>query len=215
MNRVVIYQPYYFPKLHYLARVNKAQEFIIFDDVKLMTPSEHHRTEIEFGSKQWLTVPIRGSGNVQIKDAEVNTTERWPDQHYKTLKHKYGQGVEIFEKYYNTWARQDELKLTEVTVPLLKELLVHFEIDVNIRRSSEIDIHGADASEYLARLTEWVDGDQYFCGRTAYDAYLDESAFKSRNIELQIQDWEPQWPDGNAVCLDVLFNSETPEEYVQ
>lgn len=215
--RTVIYQPCYYPKLHYLSRINNADEFIIFDDVEFSRRSRQHRAEINFGDKRWLTIPIQHAGSdIQINEALIDNSQRWQDKHIGTLQHKYGGGVGLFEPYYEETRALDDPRLADFTIDILLELLNQFEVDTTIHRSSEMPIsHPGDPSEYLAALTEYVSGTVYVCGQRAYNEYLDDSAFEKRDIEIEIQNWEPEWPDGNVCSLDVLYNSDDPARFIQ
>ncbi|MEY7849459.1 WbqC family protein [Natrarchaeobius sp. A-rgal3] len=216
-SRVVVYQPCYFPKLHYLARIRDADVFIIFDDVEFSRRSRQHRAEIQVGSKRWLTIPVQHTGDsTAILNAKVDTTERWQEKHYQTLVHKFGNDAELFADYYHRIADQEEVRLVDVTIPTLLELLGQFDIDTDVRRSSEMDpTHPGDPSEYLANLVAEADGTKYLCGERAYTNYLDEEPFVDREIDIEIQDWSPDWGDGNVCSLEVLFEADDPTQYAR
>jgi len=216
-NRTVIYQPCYYPKIHYLSRINNADEFIIFDDVEFSRRSRQHRAEINFGNKRWLTIPIQHTGsNTTINDALIDNSQRWQDKHVGTLKHKYGSDTALFETHYAETEESNNPYLSEFTISILLELLEQFNVNTSIHRSSELPVsHPGDPSEYLAQLTEYVSGDVYVCGQSVYDGYLEEQPFSSRDIEVSVQDWTPNWPEGNVCSLDVLFNADNPEEIIK
>jgi len=216
-SNAVIYQPCYYPKLHYLARINDADEFIIFDDVEFSRRSRQHRAEINFGDKRWLTIPVQRTGSkVKINEAHIDNSQRWQDKHIGTLKHKYGDDTSLFEPYYDITRSSDEPSLSEFTINTLLELLDQFDIKTTVHRSSEMPVsHPGDPSEYLSKLTKYVSGTNYICGQSVYNEYLDNNAFHSKDITIEIQDWTPKWPDGNVCSLDVLFNSDHPEEFIE
>lgn len=214
---VVIYQPCYYPKLHYLARINSADVFVVFDDVEFSRRSRQHRCEIDFGSNRWLTIPVKHDGDrTLIKDARIDNSARWHTEHLETLVHKYGSDARRFEPYYNAVADDEYPHLVDVTVPTLRELLDALEVNVELYRSSRMDAtHSGDATTYLADLVEEVDGDEYICGRRAYENYLVESEFERRDIDVEIQDWEPTWKDGNVCALDLIFGVEEPANFIE
>lgn len=215
-SRTVIYQPCYYPKIHYLARINNADHFVIFDDVEFSRRSRQHRAEVNFGDKRWLTIPVRHTGqDTLVNEARIDNSQRWQEKHMGTLKHKYGGDVTLFQSYYDKTKDSDEPLLCAFTTDTLLELLAQFDIDSDVHYSSEIPVsHPGDPSEYLAKLTQYVSGDVYVCGQGVYDDYLDDEAFTSRGIDIEIQDWTPEWPDGNVCALDVLFGTDTPEVFV-
>ena len=214
---VVVYQPCYYPKLHYLARINSADLFVIFDDVEFSRRSRQHRCEIDFGSNRWLTIPVKHDGNrTLIKDARIDNSARWHTEHIETLVHKYGSDARRFEPFYNAVADEEHPLLVDVTVPTLQELLDAFEVNVELYRSSRMDAtHQGNATTYLADIVEEVGGDEYICGRRAYESYLDEPEFERRDIDVGIQDWKPTWKDGNVCALDLIFGAKEPATYIE
>lgn len=216
-DSVAIYQPRYYPRLHYLARASQSDVFVLLDDVEFSRRSRQHRAEISLGSQQWLTIPVKHEDDdVLINEAEVDTSSRFGEKHYGTLQHKYGSDAEILEPFYQGVDDRETLRLVEITVPTLLEVFDRFGIDTEVVRSSELDAdHPGNASEYLARLVDAVDGSTYVSGETGYENYLEEEPFERRGLDVTVQQWAPEWEDGNVCCLDVLFNSSSPETYVE
>lgn len=102
----------------------------------------------------------------------------------------------------------DDVKLVDLTIPILLELFRRFDVETTIVRSSELAVeHPGDPSTYLARLTAHLDGDRYLTGGTGYENYLDETPFHERDQEIIVQDWSPTWDGGNVCVLDALYNS--------
>jgi hypothetical protein len=109
-----------------------------------------------------------------------------------------------------------EVRLVDLTVPLLGELLRRFEVDSEVVRSSEMAVtHPGDASEYLADLTEALGGDAYLSGAVGYENYLDDAPFERRGLDVLVQDWTPPWDGGNVCALEVLFGADDPGRYVR
>lgn len=214
---VAIYQPRYYPRLHYLARASQSDVFVLLDDVEFSRRSRQHRAELSLGSQQWLTIPVKHENDdVLITEAEIDTSSRFAEKHYGTLKHKYGSEAEILEPFYQGVDDRQTLRLVEITVPTLLEVFDRFDIDTEVVRSSELDVeHPGNASEYLAQLTDAVDGSTYVSGETGYENYLEEEPFERRDIDVAVQQWTPEWEDGNVCCLDVLFDSSLPRKHVE
>lgn len=214
---VAIYQPRYFPRLHYLSRAVDSSVFVLLDDVEFSRGSRQHRAEIPIGSARWLTIPVRHTGEeVLINEAQVDTSNRFAEKHYRTLLHKYGKDARCFESLYDELGRQNSLSLVDVTIPTLLDVFTRFGIETEVHRSSEMaSVHEGDASTYLATLTEEVGGDEYIAGGRGYVNYLEESPFEQRGLDVTVQEWDPIWPEGNVCCLDVLFGTSEPEKHVE
>lgn len=215
-DRIVVWQPVYFPKLHYLARIQDADVFVIFDSAEFSRQSRQHRTQIEYREVDWLTIPVHHDGTVRIKNARIDMAKHWGKKHLKTLQVKYGgTAPSPYEPLYD--ALTNDARLTDIVIPTLLKTIDLFDIDIDIYLSSRIELEykKGDASNYLARLTENFNCDTYYCGKNAYESYLDDAPFNQRDIEIGIQDWESSWPEGNVNCLDVIYQAENPTEYIK
>lgn len=217
-RKMVVWQPLYFPRLHYLARLETAEVFVIFDIAEFSRQSRQHRTEIDYGGQSWLTIPVSHQNDSDpIKDVSVDMSERWWKTHRKTITAKYGnEAPEPFVSEFDLELNQD-ISLGEFTVPLLRKIINIFDINIQIRLASEVEIEyiKGNASRYLARVTDYFNCDTYYCGRNAYDSYLDKEEFKSRGIEISIQRWESSWSSGNVNCLDVIYQSDMPQRHIK
>ncbi|WP_226038747.1 WbqC family protein [Natrinema sp. DC36] len=346
MSRTVTaYQPHYYPRLHYFARIKQADIFVIYDDVEFSRRSRQHRTPIDLSDKGWLTIPVRHtSSDVRIDEARIDMSEPWPVDHVKTLRREYGAAVDEFRPFYERlcadfveietlrrcrdeiarYAERDlvneclrlndelrarrreyqlpelrerktrladritkrrhadptadiddlvaeskavqtklveaeaacrslrercnrtlvtlaaslpaerdiadvsmarlwnldgvdpgelmaDVRLVDLTVPLLNELLSRLDIESTVVRSSQLPVtHPGDPSAYLARLTDYLGGDNYLTGGVGYENYLDETPFEKRGQTVCVQDWTPTWKDGNVCALDILYDTEQP-----
>ncbi|QLG47414.1 WbqC family protein [Natrinema halophilum] len=98
---VAVYQPHYYPRLHYLARAQQADIFVIYDDVEFSRRSRHHRANIDYYDKEWLTIPIAHNGqNTLITDARIDMSVPWPARHLQTLVGKYGAEANDLAPFY-------------------------------------------------------------------------------------------------------------------
>jgi hypothetical protein len=213
---VAVYQPRYYPRLHYLARAQMVDTFVLYDDVEFSRQSPQHRAQIEFGGKKWLTIPVKHTGNeTLIVDAKIDMNQHWRRTHVNTIKAKYGgDAAAEFEPFYE--ALNDEANLVELTVPILEELFDRFNIGSSVVRSSQIDFEQTDnPSINLVRLIKELDGTEYVSGGRGYENYLDESEFDEQGISVTVQDWDPKWDGGNVCSLDVLFGTDNPSKYVR
>lgn len=213
---VAVYQPRYYPRLHYLARAEMADKFVLYDDVEFSRQSPQHRARIDFGGRTWLTVPVKHTGNdTIIRNAEIDMDQRWRSTHTNTLMAKYGGNAAAeFESFYE--ALDDTAQLVDLTIPILHDLFDRFEVDTEIVKSSTLSYDRTDdPSENLARLVSDLGGDEYVSGGRGYENYLDEEPFEARKIGVHVQDWTSTWTDGNVCALDVLFEAENPPEYIK
>jgi len=104
--RVCIYQPQYFPRLHYFNRALNSDVFVIMDTAQY-TKSLVHREGDETRGKRHksyqsdtaiktsagvfeLTVPIIHGGLKPINKTKIDYTKNWTAKHYHTIVSAYG-----------------------------------------------------------------------------------------------------------------------------
>lgn len=142
MSRTVAaYQPHYFPRLHYLARAQQADVFVVYDDVEFSRRSRQHRAPIDYFDRDWLTVPVRHTGpDVRIDEARIDMSAPWPVEHLETLRGKYGStaanewrpfyerlcvrpvGIETLEEHRDELARRVGAELVDECLRIDDEL---------------------------------------------------------------------------------------------
>jgi hypothetical protein len=102
--RITIYQPRYFPQLHYFNRILNSDVFIILDSAQYtkslvhLTPSGKERhtsyqsdTLIKFpGGTYILTVPVKHDGLKSINETAIDYSSTWPGKHIATIRTAYG-----------------------------------------------------------------------------------------------------------------------------
>jgi hypothetical protein len=101
--RITIYQPRYFPQLHYFNRILNSDVFVILDSAQYtkslvhVTPNHRERhpsfqsdTPIKFAGGQYvLTVPVRHDGLKAINQTAVDYANTWPGKHAATIRTAY------------------------------------------------------------------------------------------------------------------------------
>lgn len=104
-TRVAIYQPRYFPQLHYFHRALHSDVFVILASaqytkslvhvtegkIQQRHPSYQSDTPIKLSSgNHLLTVPTKHHGLAPINQTEIDYSHRWINQHLQTIKSAFG-----------------------------------------------------------------------------------------------------------------------------
>ena len=102
--RVTVYQPQYFPRLHYINRVLDTDVFITLDSAQFTRKLKHHGPDGASTHRSYqahapirlpdglhlLTVPVRHAGSrTSIADAEVSYDDPWVVRHLRTVHSGY------------------------------------------------------------------------------------------------------------------------------
>lgn len=112
--RVTIYQPQYFPRLHYFNRILNSDVFVILDTAQYVknivqeekgsavrVKSYQSDTPIKLATGSYcLTIPLLSRQSYQsIKSTEISYKELWTKKHLFTLKNSYAK-AEAFRRLY-------------------------------------------------------------------------------------------------------------------
>lgn len=117
--RVTIYQPRYFPQLHYFNRIFSSDIFVILDTAqytKSLTYPGEKKTRIRSYQSDTpiktaagihlLTVPLRNNGLLPIAETEIAYAEPWNLRHLATIRSAYNRAP-----YYKTLSSRLEMLL--------------------------------------------------------------------------------------------------------
>lgn len=107
--RVTIYQPRYFPQLHYFNRMIEADVFVFLDnaqytkslrqktqDGEKRTSSFQSDTPIKLSSgMHLLTIPIHHNGYETLQRIKIDYAQKWPTKHTSVVKNAYHKSREF------------------------------------------------------------------------------------------------------------------------
>lgn len=156
--RVTIYQPQYFPRLHYFNRIFNSDIFVILDTaqyVKKIVQIEnntHYRvksyqsdTPIKLATGTYfLTVPLKSGQSYQpINKTYISYQENWTKQHLFTVKNAYMK-ASVFQRLYpdvtvllsHTYQTLSELNIATILWAIAR--LLNLPISADALSSEEI-----------------------------------------------------------------------------
>lgn len=111
--RVTIYQPRYFPQLHYFNRMVSADVFVFLDNAQYTkslrqqtsngqkrTTSFQSDTPIKLPSGRYLlTIPVHHNGYQALNKTKIDYQQHWPTKHLSVIKNSYQKSAEFAEIY--------------------------------------------------------------------------------------------------------------------
>lgn len=186
---VAIMQPYFFPYRNYYGLIQKADHFVIFDDVQF-TRKWQQRNNIlcQDGKKRWITVPVisKRSAYQLIKDIGIYNEEPWQGRMLARVRLAY-KSHPYFDYVYPEFEaiikRRVEF-LVDLTVPLLWWSASKMGIRLPKRYwSSEIGGKHLGRTERLVYICQLLGATEYLVGPAA-KAYLHESLFEEVGIRV-------------------------------
>ncbi len=211
---IAIHQPQYLPWLGYFDKIDRADGFIILDNVQYKKNEFINRNRIKTDSGwQWITVPVHYHFPERIDQVSINNQANWRHKHAQALLTNYGRAP--FYKNYNSFF--DELFgrdwdcLRDLNVFAVRGLAELLGIRKELPIASDWDLQD-DPTGRLVDICKRMNADTYLSGAGGQN-YLDLKQFDSAEIEVVFQAFDhPVYSqrfgpfEPNMSVVDLLFN---------
>ena len=218
MKKIVILQSNYIPWKGYLDLMNRADEFILFDDVQYTRRDWRNRNTIKTpDGLLWLTIPVdvKGKFSQAIKDVKVSD-KSWNKRHWQTIVNFYSQAryfkhyKDLFEELY---AKANQEYLSEVNQMFLVAIKDLLGVKTILSRSSDYPSFDGK-TERLLSLCKAAGASEYISGPSAKD-YIKPVLFEEAKIKLTWMDYSGYQPyeqlyppfEHQVTVLDLIFNT--------
>ena len=214
------HQPNYLPYLGLLAKVARADLFVVVDNVQFVKRGPfgfQHRAKIRTAQGwHWLTVPVITSGRFtqRINEVEIDRRLPWRRKHWESIRRNYsraphfsaGRQTDVFRQLYERdWERLVDLNLTA-----LRYLLGAFGITTPMVVASEAGIEGR-ATGLILDICRKTGAGAYLHGPHGPD-YADLAAIRDAGYANFVLDFQhPAYPqvyrgfEPNMAGIDLLF----------
>lgn len=211
---VAIHQPQYLPWLGYLDKIDRADVFVLLDNVQYKKNEWQNRNRIKTSQGwQWITVPVLYRFPQKINEVRVDNRQFWARKHLHTLMTNYSRAPyfpdlgPFFEEIYGqTWEY-----LVDINVQAIKYLITALGIQTELLLASRLSLR-EEPTERLIDICKAVGGDIYLAGRDGA-LYMDMSKFEREGIQVLSQDFQhPVYNqlfgefEPNMSVVDLLFN---------
>ena len=195
-RRAVVIQTNYIPWKGYFDLIANAEVFVLFDSVQSTKNDWRNRNVIKtHAGKQWLTIPIRHSTSLRIREVEI-ADRSWAKKHFRSIAQAYARAPFAAEMLplIKMWYDEAEACTTlsaanRVFIERICEILEIRPTWVDIQLIMPDELH--DSLEPSARLVEVcrsVGADEYISGPAAKD-YLNLSLFDAARISVKWFDY--------------------------
>lgn len=214
MKILATHQPQYLPWLGFFDKLDRADLFVLLDNVQFKKREWQNRNRINTATGwQWLTVPVRHCTRPPISEVQIDQTAPWARKHLRALEVNYRRALHfqdhlplLEEILLNSWTHLAPLNIT-----LIRRLATGLGIDTRMRLASEVPAQGKGTAR-LVNLCLALGADVYLTGAGGA-AYLDLHAFAAAGIEVRWQEFcHPIYPqpynsfEPNLSIVDLLLN---------
>lgn len=207
-----IHQPNLLPWLGWFDKLDRADVFVVLDQVGLNRRSFTHRVGVlQGGAPRSLVVPVQHTGSqaLPIDEARLDLSSRQLRKIAQTLRHAYGKephwravGAPIVDLLHEPPAR-----LVDLNMGLIRHMMEQLGIDLFKLRLQSALVGRGQKSELMATLTVAAGARVYLSGGhppgvatstgTAAD-YNDPAVFATHGVELRYQGFRhPTYDQGS------------------
>lgn len=187
---VAIHQPQYLPWLGYFDKIDKADIFVLLDDVQYKKNEWQNRNKIRTANGwQWITVPVRYRFGEKINQIKIDNSGDWREEHHKSLVINYNKApcFKDYESFFKASFTNNWEYLVDINIHFIKYLIKSIGITTKLISSSELVIEG-QKTERLVEICKKLGADTYLSGEGARE-YLELSQFEKEGINVKFQDF--------------------------
>jgi len=189
---VAVHQPQYMPWLGYFDKIDRADVFVLLDNVQFKKNEWQNRNRIKSPQgPQWLTIPVRYKFPQLINEVEINHQERWQHKQQQALLSNYRKAPfwaileplqgEIFSR---TWTM-----LADLNIYVVKQLVNLLGITTPLYTASELCAFPEEPDERLVAITKYFGADTYLAGSGGHD-YMKLDIYEQAGIKVLFQDYQ-------------------------
>jgi len=188
---ITVHQPQYLPWLGYFDKINKADVFVLLDNVQFKKNEWQNRNKIKTADGwQWLTVPVLYTYPQLINQVEINNKERWQHRQKQAIISNYKKAAcwrkmaDFFERIFaGQWQT-----ISELNIEAVQKLVEILGIETPIYIASELGKFPQDPDERLIAITKYFGADTYLAGSGGRD-YMNLEKYKKSGINVIYQEY--------------------------
>ena len=212
------HQSHYLPWLGYLDKIDRADIFVLLDDVQYEKNGWQNRNRILTPrGPLWLTVPVHAHLSDRINDVKITSAVLWQKDHSKSLEQNYHKAPHFppLWNLLNGIYEREWSSLAALNLASLEAILKTLGIEGKKRVCSSTLGTTSQATQRLVDLCKHFKADTYLSGDGA-NVYLDVSLFEKEGIRVEFQHFShPLYPqlsgEGETFveglsCVDLIFN---------
>ena len=189
---VSVHQPQYLPWLGYFDKIDKADVFVLLDNVQFKKNEWQNRNKIKTAAgEQWLTVPVMYRFPQLINEVEVNNKERWQHKQQQAVISNYKKAPHwtALEPFFTDLFQSQWKTISQLNIHVVKTLAKVLGIETPLHIASEMGNFPEDPDERLIAITKHFGADTYLAGSGGHD-YMDMDKYDRNSIKVMFQDYK-------------------------
>ena len=189
---VAVHQPQYLPWLGYFDKINRADIFVLLDNVQFKKNEWQNRNRIKTANgRQWLTVPVMYKYPQLINEVEINNKDKWRHRQRQAIISNYKKAPcwSLLEEFFEEIFSSKWQYISQLNIHVVKRLAGLLGITTPIHVASELGEFPEDPDERLIALTRHFNADTYLAGGGGKD-YMDMEKYSQNGIKVIFQEYE-------------------------
>ena len=211
---ITIHQPQYLPWLGYLDKIDKADVFVILDNVQFKKNEWQNRNRIKTAQGcQWITVPVLYRLPEKINEVRINNKTNWSRKHLQALITNYSKSTyfDNYKSFFEDIFSRSWDRLVDINIEIIKFLISALELKTKLVMASDLKLR-EEPTERLIDICKTLNGNKYLAGKDG-NKYMNLELFDKEGIEVIFQDFKH--PVYNQLfgdfepylsAIDLLFN---------
>ncbi len=215
---VSVHQPQYLPWLGYFDKIDRADVFVLLDNVQFKKNEWQNRNRIKTPQGPlWLTVPVLYKFPQLVCEVGINERERWQHKHQQALLSNYRKAPHwsLLESFFAEIFSRTWTTIAALNIHVVRELASILGITTPLYIASELPPFPEDPDERLIAITRHFGGDTYLAGSGGHD-YMDLAKYEQAGVGVVFQEYRhpvyPQlWGDFEPFMsvVDLIYNQGT------
>jgi hypothetical protein len=188
---IAVHQPQYLPWLGYFDKIDRADVFVLLDNVQFKKNEWQNRNRIKTAQgPQWLTVPVLYRFPELICEVGINSKERWQHKQRQSILSNYRKAPfwSLLEPFFEEIFAKEWQTIAELNVHVVRKLAALLGIATPLHVASELPTFPEDPDERLIAVTRHFGADTYLAGSGGND-YMDLDKYETAGIQVVFQEY--------------------------
>ena len=188
---VSVHQPQYLPWLGYFDKIDKADVFVLLDNVQFKKNEWQNRNKIKTANGwQWLTVPVLYKFLQLINEVEINNKERWQHRQRQAIVSNYKKAPcwKLLEGFFEDIFATKWQTISDLNIAVVRKLAKILGVETPLYVASKLGQFSDDPDERLISITKHFNADTYLAGSGGKD-YMNLEKYDTNGIKVVFQEY--------------------------
>jgi hypothetical protein len=188
---ITIHQPQYLPWLGCLDKIDKADVFVILDNVQFKKNEWQNRNRIKTAQgHQWITVPVLYRFPEKINEVRINNKANWGRKHLQALITNYSKSTyfDNYKSFFEDIFSRSWDRLVDINIEIIRFLISALDLKTKLVIASDLKLR-EEPTERLVDICKMLDGNRYLAGKDG-NKYMNLELFEQEGIDVIFQDFK-------------------------